>query len=216
MLLSFCVWLISLSVVISLSTHAAANGIMKLFFTGLHHLWPRFPQQSPKSSPWLASWPCYFILPTQPSVPAASLTGSSFPFPRSSKLLQFSSGAQSCPTLCDPMNRSTPGLPVHHQLPELTQTHVHRVSDAIQPSQHAVKGSSGSLFLAPFLAQFPHILQPSDISFFKKPSPTSLNWLVSLFCPPVALFLPLWWHNTLNWNHLFTRSSPAPSTVSRT
>ena len=46
----------------------------------------------------------------------------------------FSSVAQSCPTLCDPMNRSTPGLPVHHQLRESTQTHVHRVSDAIQPS----------------------------------------------------------------------------------
>ena len=48
--------------------------------------------------------------------------------------VQFSSVAQSCPTRCDPMNRSTPGLPVHHQLPEFTQTHVHRVSDAIQPS----------------------------------------------------------------------------------
>ena len=47
---------------------------------------------------------------------------------------QFSSVAQSCPTLWDPMNRSTPGLPVHHQLAEFTQTHVHRVSDAIQPS----------------------------------------------------------------------------------
>ena len=47
---------------------------------------------------------------------------------------QFSSVAQSYPTLCDTMNRSTPGLPVHHQLPEFTQTHVHRVSDAIQPS----------------------------------------------------------------------------------
>ena len=46
----------------------------------------------------------------------------------------FSSVAQSCPTLCDLMNRSTPGLPVHHQLPEFTQTHVHRDSDAIQPS----------------------------------------------------------------------------------
>ena len=44
---------------------------------------------------------------------------------------QFSS-VQSCPTLCDPMNRSTPGLPVHHQLLEFTQTHIHRVSDAIQ------------------------------------------------------------------------------------
>ena len=49
-------------------------------------------------------------------------------------VVQFSSVAQSCPTLCDPMNRSTPGLPVHHQLLEFTQTHVHRVSDAIQPS----------------------------------------------------------------------------------
>ena len=55
--------------------------------------------------------------------------------------VQFSSVTQSCLTLCDPMNRSTPGLPVHHQLPEFTQTHVHpvgdaihRVSDAIQPS----------------------------------------------------------------------------------
>ena len=50
------------------------------------------------------------------------------------KRIQFSSVAQSCPTLCDPMNRSTPGLAVHHQLPEFTQTHIHRVSDAIQPS----------------------------------------------------------------------------------
>ena len=47
---------------------------------------------------------------------------------------QFSSVAQSCPTLCDPLNRSMPGLPVHHQLPEFTQTHIHRVGDAIQPS----------------------------------------------------------------------------------
>ena len=48
--------------------------------------------------------------------------------------IQFSSVAQSCPILCDPMNRSMPGLPVHHQLPEFTQTHVHQVSNAIQPS----------------------------------------------------------------------------------
>ena len=47
---------------------------------------------------------------------------------------QFSSITQSCLTLCDPMNRSTPGFPDHHQLPEFTQTHVHQVSDAIQPS----------------------------------------------------------------------------------
>ena len=48
--------------------------------------------------------------------------------------VQFSSVTQSCPTLCSPMNHSMPGLPVHHQLPEFTQTHVHRVGDAIQPS----------------------------------------------------------------------------------
>ena len=47
---------------------------------------------------------------------------------------QIRSVTQSCPTLCDPMNHSTPGLPVHHPLPEFTQTHTHRVSDAIQPS----------------------------------------------------------------------------------
>ena len=54
---------------------------------------------------------------------------------KSSKISnQIRSVTQSCPTLCDPMNSSMPGLPVHHQLPELTETHVHRVSDAIQPS----------------------------------------------------------------------------------
>ena len=62
---------------------------------------------------------------------------------------QFSSVAQSCPTLCDPMNHSAPGLPVHHQLPEFTQTHVHRVSDAIQPSH-------------PLLSPFPPSPNPSQ------------------------------------------------------
>ena len=56
--------------------------------------------------------------------------------------IQFSSVAQSCPTLCDPMNHSTPGLPVHHKLPEFTQTHAHQVSDAIQPSHPAIPFSS--------------------------------------------------------------------------
>ena len=50
------------------------------------------------------------------------------------QVYQYGSVVQSCPTLYDPMNRSTPGLPIHHQLPEFTQTHVHQVSDAIQPS----------------------------------------------------------------------------------
>ena len=55
--------------------------------------------------------------------------------------VQFSSVAQSCLTLCDPVNCSTPGLPVHHQLPEFIQTHVHQVGDAIQPS-HPLSSSS--------------------------------------------------------------------------
>ena len=54
--------------------------------------------------------------------------------PSSWDTVQFSSITQSCPTLCDPMNCSTPGLPVHHKLPEFTQTHGHQVGDAIQPS----------------------------------------------------------------------------------
>ena len=60
--------------------------------------------------------------------------------------VQFSSVAQSCLTLCEPMNRSTPGLPVHHHLPEFTQTHVHRVHDAIQPS-HPLSSPSPPAFI---------------------------------------------------------------------
>ena len=56
-------------------------------------------------------------------------------------LVQFISVAQLCPTLCNPMNRSMPSLPVHHQLPEFTQIHVHRVSDAIQPSHSLLSPS---------------------------------------------------------------------------
>ena len=63
--------------------------------------------------------------------------------------VQFSSVAQSCPTPCDPMNRSTPGLPVHHQLPEFTQTHVHWVGEAIHPSH-------------PLSSPFPPVPNPSQ------------------------------------------------------
>ena len=63
----------------------------------------------------------------------------------SSFWVQFSSIAQSCPTLCDPMDCSMPGFPVHHQLPEFTQTHVHWVSDSIQPS-HPLSSPSPPIF----------------------------------------------------------------------
>ena len=69
--------------------------------------------------------------------------------------VQFSSVAQSCPTLCDPMNRSTPGPPVHHHLPEFTQTHVHRVRDAIQPSNPGLSPSPP----APNLSQHHSLFQ---------------------------------------------------------
>ena len=81
----------------------------------------------------------------------------------SSSLTQFSSVAQSCPTLCDPMNRSTPGLLVHHQLPEFTQTHVHRVGDAIQPS-HPLS----SLLLLPSI--------PPSIRGFSNESTLPMRW----------------------------------------
>ena len=68
---------------------------------------------------------------------------------------QFSSVAQSCPTLCGPMNCSTPGLPVHHQLPEFTQTLIHRVGDAIQPS-HPLSSPSP---LAPNSSQHQSLFQ---------------------------------------------------------
>ena len=63
----------------------------------------------------------------------------------SNLVVQFSLVCQPCPTLCDPMDCSTPGLPVYHQLPKFAQTHVHRVSDAIQPS-HPLSSPSPPAF----------------------------------------------------------------------
>ena len=77
--------------------------------------------------------------------------------------VQFSSVTQSCRTLCDPMIRSTPGLPVHHQLPEFTQTHVHRVGDAIQPSH-------------PLWSPFPPAPNPSSIGVFSSESTLRMSW----------------------------------------
>ena len=78
--------------------------------------------------------------------------------------VQFSTVTQSCPTLCDPMNRSTPGLPVHHLLPEFTQTHVHRVSDAIQPSH-------------PLSSPSPPASIPRSIRVFSSESALRIRWL---------------------------------------
>ena len=77
--------------------------------------------------------------------------------------VQFSSAAQLCPTLCDPMNHSTPGLPVHHQVPELAQTHVRQVSDAIKPS-HPLSSPSPPAFSLP-LHQVAKVLELQHQSF---------------------------------------------------
>ena len=84
--------------------------------------------------------------------------------------VQFSSVAQSCPTLCDPMDWSMPGLPVHHQIPEFTETHVHRVGDAIQPSPSPV---------IPFSSCHPLFLLPSifpSIRVFSSESVLHITW----------------------------------------
>ena len=78
-------------------------------------------------------------------------------------LLQFSSVTRSCPTLCDPMNHSSPGLPVHHQLLEFNQTHVHWVGDAIQPSH-------------PLLSPSPPAPNPPSIRVFSNESTPRLGW----------------------------------------
>ena len=77
--------------------------------------------------------------------------------------VQFSSVTQSCPTLCDPMNRSMPGLHVYHQLPEFTQTHIHWVGDAIQPSH-------------PLLSPSPPAPNPSPIRVFSNESTLRMRW----------------------------------------
>ena len=108
------------------------------------------------------NWWWKFITSLTPSPPSSSSTIYSERFwldTLSSSTMywnvQFSSVAQLCLTLCDPMNRSTPGLPVHHHLPEFTQTHVHRVGDAIQPS-HPLSSPSPP---APNLSQHQGLFQ---------------------------------------------------------
>ena len=73
---------------------------------------------------------------------------------KNSTRYQFSSVTQSCPTLCDPMDCSTTGFPIHHQLPEFTQTHVHQVGDAIQPSHPLSSPSPPAFNLSQHLGLF--------------------------------------------------------------
>ena len=99
--------------------------------------------------------------------------------------VQFSSVAQSCPTLWDPMNRSTPGLPVHHQLPGFTQAHIHRVRDAIQPSH-------------PWSSPSPPALKPSQHQSFTMSQLFAWGGQ-SIGVSALASFLP---KNTQDWSPL--------------
>ena len=125
------------------------------------------------------------------SVPVSKFIPPIFPFPLS---VQFSSVTQSWPTLCDPMDCSTPGLPVHHKLQQFTQTHVHWVRDAIQPS-HPLSSPSLPALNFPSIRVFSnesvlHVRWPKYWSFSFSISPSNehpglisfrMDWLDLLF-----------------------------------
>ena len=119
---------------------------------------------------------------------------------------QFSSVAQSCPTTCNPMNRSTPGLPVHHQLPESTQTHVHWVGDAIQPSHPLSSPSPPALNLSQHQGLFSEsalrIRWPKFWNSSFSVSPSNEHWgLIPFRTEMIERIFPfLWLHLWLGFN----------------
>ena len=130
--LSFCVWLTSLNMTISPSIHVAANALFCSFL-------------------WLSNIP--LCICTTSSLSIHLVMNVSFAYilaivNSAAMNTGFSSVAQSCPTLCDPMDCSTLGFPVHHQLPEPTQTHVYWVSDAIHPSHPLLSPSPLAFYLS--------------------------------------------------------------------
>ena len=128
-------------------------------------------QQIWKTQQWPQDWKRSVFIPIQKKGNAKECSS------------QFSSVAQSCPTLCDPMNHSTPGLPVHYQLPEFTQTQVYWVGDAIQPSH-------------PLLSPFPPALNPSQDQSFSM-SQLFAGSGQSTVVSALASFLP---KNTQGWS----------------
>ena len=116
-------------------------------------------------------------------------------------LQSVSSVAQSCPTLCDPMNHRTPGLPVHHQLPEFTQTHVHQVGDAIQPS-HPLSSPSPP---APNPSQHQGLFQENPLNFVIH---LCVVCLCTFWCSFLLLLLLFYllWQNCLMANWLCSKN----------
>ena len=129
--------------------------------------------------------PSWTLLPPpSPYHPSgSSQCTSSYQFSIAEKV-QFSSVVQLCPTLCDPMNHSTPGLPVHHQLQEFTQTHDHQVCDAIKPPH-------------PLLSPSPQPSIPPSIKVFSSESTLHMRWPNRVSA--LASFLP---KNIQDWSPL--------------
>ena len=120
--------------------------------------------------------------------------------------MSVSSVPQSCPTLCDPLDCSTPGLPVHHQLPEFTQTHVHWVSDAIQPSHPLSSPSPAAINLSS--GSFP------VSQFFSSGDQSIIRVSASASVLPVNIqdWFPLGWTGWISWQcpRDSQESSPTP------
>ena len=117
---------------------------------------------------------------------------------------KFSSVTQSCPTLCDPMNCGMPGLPVHHQLLEFTQTLVHRVGDAVQPSH-------------PLSSPSPPTLNPSTIRVFSSESTLRMRWpkyWCFSFCISPSNELGLIFVYFISHSHLFQQQNSCLSFTS--
>ena len=106
--------------------------------------------------------------------------------------IQFSSVIQSCPTLCDPMDCSTPGLPINHQLPEFTQTHVNWVSDAIQPSHPLMSPSSPSFNLSQHQGLF------KWVSSLHQLTSIGVSASASVFPKNIQDWFPLGWTDWLD------------------
>ena len=119
-----------------------------------------------------------------------------------SLLIQFSSVAQSCPTLCDPMNRSTLGLPVHHQLSEPAQTHVHRVSDAIQTSHPLLSPSPPDFNLSQHQGLFQGVSSSQQVA-----ESTGVSASASILPMNIQNWFPLGWTGLISLQSILMPTS---------
>ena len=131
----------------------------------------------------------------------------------------FSSVTQTCPTLCNPMNRSMPGLPVHHQQSESTQTHVHCASDAIQPSHLLSSPSPPALKLSEhqglfkWVSSLPQVAKVLELQLWHQSFQNIQDWFPLGLTDLISLLsnrLSRVFFNTTIWRHRFFCSQPSP------